>query len=691
MFFAEKDFIMNKSKIKLSLLLIMALIFVIVALASCELIMQGPTASGDGTPMDGDPNCFHSWKNPVTLSVPTCGTKETGTVRYTCEKCGKEKETKTYPFASHDLVQVVVKKAECGSEGLIRNECKNCNYYKEYTTSALVHGYVLMAVPDGDGKCANMCPNCLEIDKYVDVVRYEDYGAVGDGITDDSAAIRAAHEAANGCGLSVEGKAGATYYIGRLSSTINIKTDTDWKGASFVFDDNTIKWNESGIRGVNVFTVAPDSSAKAVTVPRDFTLSKGQTNIGMSFGEPCMLKIENGGKKIYLRYGVNQNNGVNLHEMILIDEYGNVDPSTPIQYDYDAVTSITRFSVTDKPISVGNGKITTIAPNPKEYDPNYENNYCYFNRGIAVKRSNTTIYGIEHCIVGEDMTVEKDRNGDGIIDKWGADKSYGVPYSGFFAFNSCYNVLMRDCTVQGHQAYNFYQGTSRNEMGSYDLTATECVNLKLYKVVQYENKATGEVINNRFMYHGVMGSNFCRNMTMDECYVDRFDAHQGLHNAKITNTTLGFGILVIGGGELYIENVYRMAEMNGSGAFISLRSDYNSVFDGDVIIKNCRMDAAITCIVSGVWRSFYNGLPNYVTRSLMIDGLEILGNGKSTLNLYNISNASKDALVNTVNPLYVPESITVSNIRNSNGKDVTVRASKSSSDALSTISIIMKA
>ena len=102
------------------------------------------------------------------------------------------------------------------------------------------------------------------------------------------------------------------------------------------------------------------------------------------------------------------------------------------------------------------------------------------------------------------------------------------------------------------------------------------------------------------------------------------------------------------------------------------------------------MDAAITCIVSGVWRSFYDGLPNYITRSLMIDGLEILGNGKSTLNLYNISNASKDALVNTVNPLYVPESITVSNIRNSNGKDVTVRASKSSSDALSTITVTYK-
>jgi Ca2+/Na+ antiporter len=117
---------------------------------------------------------------------------------------------------------------------------------------------------------------------------------------------------------------------------------------------------------------------------------------------------------------------------------------------------------------------------------------------------------------------------------------------------------------------------------------------------------------------------------MDNCYLDRFDAHQGLHNAKITNSTLGFGILVIGGGELYIENVYRVSE----GAFVLLRTDYNSVFDGDLIIKNCRMGAGITSLISGTWRSFYNGLPNYMFRSVSVDGLTVVALGTSLPELF---------------------------------------------------------
>ena len=40
-------------------------------------------------------------------------------------------------------------------------------------------------------------------------VTYEDFGAVGDGVTDDFAAIYKAHEYANENKLPVEGKAGA--------------------------------------------------------------------------------------------------------------------------------------------------------------------------------------------------------------------------------------------------------------------------------------------------------------------------------------------------------------------------------------------------------------------------------------------------------------------------------------------------
>ena len=283
------------------------------------------------------------------------------------------------------------------------------------------------------------------------------------------------------------------------------------------------------------------------------------------------------------------------------------------------------------------------------------------------------------------MTVEIDRNGDGVIDKWGADKSYGVPYHGFFNFQRCYNAAMVDCFVEGHQAYCFFQDLNgnqvRNEMGSYDINATDCIGLQFIRITQYENEATGEVITNRFMYHGIMGSNFCRNVVMDGCYLDRFDSHQGLHNARITNSTLGFGILVIGGGELYIENVTRIS----GGTFVHLRDDYNSVFDGDVIIKNCKMKEAVDTVINGTWRSFYNGLPNYVVRNIVIDGLETESN---VIYIYNISGAVKSAVNDPVNKLYLPESIKVSGVVRSDSVigTVVVKASKNN-DAFSTVTV----
>ena len=518
--------------------------------------------------------------------------------------------------------------------------------------------------------------NYEESEKSVEVVRYEDYGAVGDGVTDDSAAIRAAHTEANEKGLAVLGNPDATYYIGAIDESIIVKTDTDWNGAHLVFGDKDIRWDDSKLRSVYVFNVVSDSAPEYIEVPEGFTLAKGQTNVGMTFDKPCMIKIENANTKIYMRYGENANGGVNTNEMILVDADGNVDPTTPIQYDYPTVTKITRYSTDDKPITVGNGTITTVAPNPKEQDPDYENNYCYFGRGILVRRSNTTISKIKHIVDNEDMTIEIDRNGDGVIDKWGADKSYGVPYAGFFHFQICNNSTMTDCLVEGHQAYCFFQGatrnepgTIRNEMGSYDINATDCINLGFVNVTQYENKETGEVITNRFMYHGIMGSNFCRNVVMDRCYLDRFDSHQGVHNVRITNSILGFGILVIGGGDLYVENVKRIS----GGPFVHLRGDYNSVFKGDVIIKNCEAGSSINTLINGTWRSFYNGLPNYVCTSVTVGGL-IVASGE--LYIYDIGGATADAVNDPVNKLYLPEYVKITGLRDADGNKLVPKTTK---------------
>jgi hypothetical protein len=559
--------------------------------------------------------------------------------------------------------------------------CNRCKCSSENGANITL-GYKLNKAEDG--KFALTCPECGVI-KYVTDVHYEDFGAKGDGVADDSAAIRAAHTAANENGLPVVGTPGASYRIGPLDTPIAIRTETDWNGAHLIFDDHQIPWYDSKRRFINVFAVEPDKASYTVAVPEDMHLAKGQKNIGITFEEPCMVKIENSNEKIYMRYGENANGGVNKGEMIIVDENGNVDPSTPLQYDYVAVTKISVYSLNEAPISVGNATITTIAPNPKEYDPDYENNYCYYARGILVTRSNTTVHDVKHIVENEDLTIEIDRNGDGVIDKWGADKSYGVPYHGFFNFQICNNPTMVDCLVEGHQAYCFFQDLNgakvRNEMGSYDINSTDTIGLKLIRITQYENEATGEVITNRFMYHGIMGSNFCRNVVMDSCYVDRFDSHQGLYNARITNCTIGFGILVIGGGELYVENVTRIS----GNTFVHLRGDYNSVFNGDLVVKNCKMLNGVNTILNGTWRSFYNGLPNYVVRNIVVDGLE---SENDEIYIYNIGGAVKSAVDDTLNKLYLPESIKVSGVVKANGASSQVEVKPSlSDDAFSTVTI----
>ena len=63
------------------------------------------------------------------------------------------------------------------------------------------------------GRCCKAKRVVLMLEELKNTVSYEDFGAVGDGVTNDFFAIKATHEYANEKGVAVRACRGKTYLI----------------------------------------------------------------------------------------------------------------------------------------------------------------------------------------------------------------------------------------------------------------------------------------------------------------------------------------------------------------------------------------------------------------------------------------------------------------------------------------------
>ena len=378
-----------------------------------------------------------------------------------------------------------------------------------------------------------------------DVVTYEAFGAVGDGRTDDRAAIVRAHAAANERRAAVRATDGKTYYLGPGAGTAIIRTDTDWGTAKFVVDDVDVAELNSPAFRVESFR-AP------VEQPGVRPFRKGARKVeGLDVSGDALLLAENANVRRYIRQGLNQNAGAVQKEVLIVRADGTVDPLTPAVWDFDAVTKATALPIDAETLTVRGGKFTTIANRA-------ESRYRYHNRGIEVLRSNTVVAGVRHEITGE--------------------QDHGAPYGGFIQVKCCANVTVRDCVFTAHRMYMTIGAAKKPvPMGSYDLTVNEAANVSVVDCRQLT-----DIDDKR--YWGLFASNYAKNILFDHVEFSRFDAHMGVANATIRNSRLGhMGINAIGCGTFRVENT----EIRGPGVF-NLRDDYGSAWEGDFVVKDCR-------------------------------------------------------------------------------------------------------
>ena len=380
---------------------------------------------------------------------------------------------------------------------------------------------------------------------FSDFVTYEDFGATGDGKTDDFDAIIKTHEYSNANGLKVFANETATYYISGADKTAYIMTDTDWSTAEFIIDDTKVENRSSWI-----FNVAPSKSGINIT-DKVSPLKSDAQNLGTTLESKSMVVLTDSNVKRYIRKGANQNSGSNQTDVILVDENGNISPDTPLIWDFDSVTSASAYPIDTETLTINGGRFTTLANNDAS-------EYNYYARGILVKRSNTVIDRLYHDIRNEGKT--------------------GAPYSAFVSLSYCADVTVKNSTFTGHKKYTTTgsAGTSVT-MGTYDIGAAMAVNAKFINCNQ-----TNDITDND--YWGIAGTNYCKNLVYDGCALSRFDAHQGVLNATIKNSVLGHhGIKLIGSGTALIENTTVLSD-----SFIALRSDYGSTWNGNLVIRNCK-------------------------------------------------------------------------------------------------------
>ncbi|MBX3051551.1 MAG: hypothetical protein KF753_08770 [Caldilineaceae bacterium] len=382
-------------------------------------------------------------------------------------------------------------------------------------------------------------------------VTYEDFGATGDGVSDDLPAICAAHEHANSHGLPVKTRPDAIYHLGNRALTAVIATDTDWNTSRFTIDDSEVTGKVEDHRA-SLFAVRSLLEPIELSLDR---LTRDQRQVDARPAHDCHVLVESDDKRLFIRRGLNQNNGVPQTDCFILRRDGSIEGD--IDWEYTNFSRLEACPIDEQALVLQGGIFTTFA-NRMEQPMGYN----YWARNIDITRSNTEVNGLTHYVVGE--------------------TAVGHPYRGFLNAHQCANITFRNCFATPHKIYSTIGAAGKPvNMGSYDLHANNVVNFHM------QNCRMHHICDRT--HWGVIATNFCKNILLEDCTLSRMDTHMGVSGSyTIRRCDLGhMGLNAIGRGLLTVED----STLHGN-ALISFRNDYGSTWEGDLVIRNCRWTPA---------------------------------------------------------------------------------------------------
>ena len=413
-------------------------------------------------------------------------------------------------------------------------------------------------------------------------VDYEAFGATGDGVTDDLPAICKAHEYANQNGLPVRTRPDATYHLGARALTAVIASDTDWNTSRFTIVDRDVEDHKA-----RLFEVRSLLEPEELKIDR---LTRDQRQVDARPERDCFVLVEDDSKRVYIRRGLNQNNGAPQHDCFVLRRDGSVEGD--IDWEYEQVTRVEARPIDEPTLTLRGGVFTTHA-NAMDNSGGYD----YWSRNIVISRSNTVVDGLIHYVAGE--------------------TAVGCPYSGFVNAQGCARITLRNCWSTPHKIYQTIGAAGKPvSMGSYDYSAGNVVGFRMINCRMNH-------ITDRTRW-GIIGSNFCKDILLEDCHLSRMDTHMGVSGTyAIRRCTLGWmGLNAIGRGRLTVED----STLYGN-SLVSFRGDYGSTWEGELEIRDCRWIPAAggMCtphLIGGTNDGTHDfGYPCSMPRQVTIDGL----------------------------------------------------------------------